>query len=92
MSSKVKSKGGLGRGINDIRDYRDFSLGMKSKLVEMTREIDIKDHPSTADTYIKPKYIGHMAANIAIIPIGNIQRNKTQPRKIFEEIDRSLRN
>jgi ParB family chromosome partitioning protein len=90
MSSKVKSKGGLGRGINDIRDYRDFSLGMKSKLAEMTREIDIKDHPSTTDTYIKPKYIGQMAGNIAMIPIGNIQRNKTQPRKIFEE--KALKN
>ena len=85
MSNKVKSKGGLGRGINDIRDYRDFSLGMKSKLAEMTREIDIKDHPSTTDKYIKPKYIGQMAGNIAMIPIGNIQRNKTQPREIFEE-------
>ncbi len=85
MSNKVKSKGGLGRGINDIRDYRDFSFGMKSKLAEMTREIDIKDHPSTTDKYIKPKYIGQMAGNIAMIPIGNIQRNKTQPREIFEE-------
>ena len=85
MSNKVKSKGGLGRGINDIRDYRDFSLGMKSKLAEMTREIDLKDHPSKTDKYIKTKYIGQMAGNIAMIPIGNIQRNKTQPRELFDE-------
>jgi len=90
MSHKVKSKGGLGRGINDIRDYREINLGMKSKLKEMTREIDIEEKSSSPDTYVKPQYIGQMAGNIAMIPIGNIQRNKTQPRENFEA--KTLRN
>ena len=85
MSNKVKSKGGLGRGINDIRDYRDFSHGMKSKLVEMTRELDIEKEPVKHDKYVKPRYIGQMAGNIAMIPIGNILRNKAQPRENFDK-------
>ena len=84
MSNKVKSKGGLGRGINDIRDYRDFSHGMKSKLTEMTRVLDIEKEPVKHDKHVKPGYIGQMSGNIAMIPIGNIQRNKTQPRESFE--------
>jgi len=90
MSNKVKSKGGLGRGINDIGDYRDFSLGMKSKLTEMTRELDIENEPVKHDKYVKPGYIGQIAVNIAMIPIGNIQRNKTQPRESFDK--HSLKN
>ncbi|MDE0722997.1 MAG: ParB/RepB/Spo0J family partition protein [Flavobacteriales bacterium] len=85
MSNKVKSKGGLGRGINDIQDYRDFSLGMKSKLSEITREPDLEKEPVKQDKSVKPRYIGQMAGNIAMIPIGNIQRNKTQPRESFDE-------
>jgi len=85
MSNKVKSKGGLGRGINDIQDYRDFSLGMKSKLSEITRELDLEKEPVKQDKSVKPRYIGQMAGNIAMIPIGNIQRNKTQPRESFDE-------
>ncbi len=84
MSNKVKSKGGLGRGINDIQDYRDFSLGMKSKLSEITRELDLEKEPVKQDKSVKPRYIGQMAGNIAMIPIGNIQRNKTQPRESFD--------
>jgi len=85
MSNKVKSKGGLGRGINDIQDYRDFSLGMKSKLSEITRELDLEKEPVKQDKSVKPRHIGQMAGNIAMIPIGNIQRNKTQPRESFDE-------
>ena len=90
MSNKVKSKGGLGRGINEIGDYRDFSLGMKSKLAEMTRNIDIKEKPSLPETHQKHRYIGQMAGNIALVPIGSIQRNKTQPRESFDE--KALKN
>lgn len=84
MSNKMKSKGGLGRGINDIIDYRDLSLGMNSKLAEMTRDLDIEKEPTIQDKFVKPRYIGRMAGNIAMIPIGNIQRNKTQPREKFD--------
>lgn len=84
MSNKMKSKGGLGRGINDIIDYRDLSLGMNSKLAEMTRDLDIEKDPAIQDKFVKPRYIGKMAGNIAMIPIGNIQRNKTQPREKFD--------
>ena len=90
MSNKMKSKGGLGRGINDIIDYRDLSLGMNSKLAEMTRDLDIEKEPAIQDQFVKPRYIGKMAGNIAMIPIGNIQRNKTQPREKFD--GRALKN
>lgn len=83
----MKSKEGLGRGINDIRDFEDFNIGYTSKLLGMTREVDTQETTPTVDiqSVDKPRVIGQMAGNIAMIPIGNIQRNKTQPREEFEK-------
>ena len=65
--SKSKSSKGLGRGLTDMPHYQDhFSSGAKLKHPLFGNVDKIKKSNTKAN---KPRIIGHMAGDIALIPI-----------------------
>ncbi|PCJ81509.1 MAG: chromosome partitioning protein ParB [Bacteroidetes bacterium] len=83
-SKKLPSRTGLGRGLGDMSDFQDNSLSLTSKINEIIRDIDDDNIKNDKVSNNSPRFIGQMAGEIAMIPIGNIERNIGQPREEFD--------
>lgn len=75
--SKKSAKGGLGKGLSEMRDFGDNSLSSNSLYRSPSK---VKSAPN------EPKIVASMAGDIAMIPIGHIEPNKGQPRTDFDEV------
>ena len=76
MSGK-SSKGGLGKGLSGMRAFEVDTTAASSKLFRSP------DKKTTAPN--EPKIVASMAGDIALIPIGHIEPNISQPRTDFDE-------
>ena len=84
--SYSKGNRGLGKGLKDMPSFHNqyhTEAGIKdNSLFRKTAE-----KPSDPSIANSPKIVAQMAGDIAMIPIGQIEPNKDQPRQLFYDED-----
>lgn len=76
MSNKT-AKGGLGKGLSGMKAFDVDTTAATSSLYRSPGKV--KTAPN------EPKVVASMAGDIAMIPIGHIERNADQPRTDFDD-------
>jgi ParB family chromosome partitioning protein len=80
--SKAKASGGLGKGLSDMSHFQDHSAVNEGVTNPLFRKVET---PVVSIHKNSPRIVARMAGDIAMIPIGDIEPNREQPRTEFDK-------